>query len=97
MARKPSVILTPSEKKEAVSGIKTASKAAKTELAAIHKERKTLDREYLAANKELKKNHDAAIKALDKREKDAQKSAVSADFELSKLVGPPKAVPSPTS
>lgn len=83
MARKQSVILTPAEKKLAVSDAKDVVKQAKADLSNAMKARKQLDSEYNKAVKLNDKLTTAAVKALSKAEND-----------LLKLV-PPKAVPSP--
>ena len=83
MARKQSVILTPAEKKAAVSTAKDAVKSAKARLTLVNKTRKTLDSEYTKA-----------VKASDKDIAAAQKALTSAEAELLKL-DPPKAEPSP--
>ena len=86
MARKQSVILTPAEKKAAVSAAKDAVKSAKAKLAEVSKARKALDSEY---NK--------AAKTSDKDIAAAQKAVTTAEAELLKLNPPPapKAEPSP--
>lgn len=83
MARKQSVILTPTEKKVAVSTAKDAVKSAKTRLTVVNKARKALDSEYTKA-----------VKASDKDIAAAQKALTSAEAELLKL-NPPMAEPSP--
>ena len=85
MARKPSVILTPAEKKEAASKAKDAVKAAKTALAAGEKARKELD-----------KNYATAIKASDKSLAALKKDLTGAEAAFAAL-NPPKATPSPTA
>ncbi len=86
MARKQSVILTPAEKKAAVSTAKDAVKSAKAKLAEVNKARKSLDSEYAKA-----------VKASDKDIAAAQKAVTSAETGLLKLNPPvaPKAEPSP--
>lgn len=86
MARKQSVILTPAEKKAAVSTAKDAVKNAKARLTLVNKARKALDREFTKA-----------VKASDKDIAAAQKALTSAEAELLKLDPPPapKAEPSP--
>ena len=86
MARKQSVILTPTEKKLAVGTAKDAVKSAKANLAEVNKARKALDSEYTKA-----------VKASDKGIAAAQKALTSAEAELLKLNSPPapKAEPSP--
>ena len=83
MARKPSVILTPAEKKLAVGNAKETVKAAKVDLSNAIKARKQLDNEY---NK--------AIKLNDKLTTAAEKALLKAENDLLKVV-PAKAVPSP--
>ncbi len=85
MARKPSVILTPAEKKAAVTNAKDAVKAAKAALADAERERK-----------QLEKTHAAQLKASDKNLAALRKDLTDAEKSLNALV-PPKAVPSPTS
>lgn len=86
MARKQSVILTPAEKKAAVSTAKDAVKSAKARLTEVNKARKALDSEYAKA-----------VKASDKDIAAAQKELTRAEGELLKLNPPaaPKAEPSP--
>ncbi|GIV03833.1 MAG: hypothetical protein KatS3mg015_2663 [Fimbriimonadales bacterium] len=86
MARKQSVILTPAEKKAAISAAKDAVKSAKAKLAEVNKARKALDSEYAKA-----------VKASDKDIAAAQKAVAHAEAELLKLNPPaaPKAKPSP--
>jgi len=86
MARKQSVILTPAEKKAAVSAAKDALKKAKAELAGVTKARKALDSEYAKD-----------VKASDKAIAAAQKAVTRAEAELLKLnpSPAPKAEPSP--
>ena len=86
MARKQSVILTPAEKKAAISAAKDAVKSAKAKLAEVNKARKALDSEYAKA-----------VKASDKDIAAAQKEVARAEAELLKLNPPaaPKAEPSP--
>ena len=86
MARKKSVILTPAEKKLAVSAAKDAVKSAKAKLAEVIKARKALDSEYAKA-----------VKVSDKDIAAAQKALASAEAELMELnpSPTPKAEPSP--
>lgn len=86
MARKQSVILTPAEKKAAISTAKDAVKSAKARLDLANKARKALDSEFTKA-----------VKASDKDIAAAQKALTSAEAELLKLNPPPapKAEPSP--
>lgn len=86
MARKQSVILTPTEKKVAINAAKLAVKEAKAKLAEVNKARKALDREYAKA-----------VKASDKDIADAQKAITRAEAELLRFDPPPapKAEPSP--
>lgn len=85
MARKPSVILTPAEKKEAAGKAKDAVKAAKAALAAGEKARKELDKNYAAATKAS----DKSLAALKKDLTSAEAASVA--------LNPPKATPSPTA
>lgn len=86
MARKQSVILTPAEKKAAISTAKDAVKSAKARLDLVNRARKALDSGFTKA-----------IKASDKDIAAAQKALTSAEAELLKLNPPPapKAEPSP--
>lgn len=86
MPRKQSVILTPTEKKAAISAAKDAVKSAKVKLAEVNKARKALDSEYAKA-----------VKTSDKEIAAAQKDVARAEAELLKLNPPaaPKAEPSP--
>ena len=86
MARKQSVILTPAEKKAAISTAKDAVKSAKARLTLVNKTRKALDSEYTKA-----------VKASDKDIAAAKKAVTAAEAELLKLNPPPapKAEPSP--
>ena len=83
MARKPSVILTPAEKKLAVADAKDVVKQAKADLSNAIKARKGLDSEY-----------SKAVKLNDKLQTAAEKALLKAESDLLKLV-PAKAVPSP--
>ena len=85
MARKPSVILTPAEKKVAVTTAKDAVKSAKAALAEAEKARKALDKDYATK-----------VKASDKALAALRKDLTGAESDLLKL-SPPKAVPSPTT
>ena len=96
MARAPSVILTPAEKKLAVTNAKEASKAAKANHAALTKERSKLEKDYSAAVKaaekahkatisELDKNFKASIKESDKALKAADAASVKAEADVLKL------------
>jgi hypothetical protein len=85
MARKPSVILTPAEKKQAVTGTKEAIKASRIKLSTLTKERKLLDKEYTAATKANLKE-EAAVK----------KDLIKLELELNNLV-PPRAVATSTA
>lgn len=85
MARKPSVILTPAEKKAAINDAKAALKAAKAALSAAERERKALE-----------KTHQQQIKASDRALAALRKDVTTAEAALLKLT-PPKAVPSPVT
>lgn len=97
MARKQSVILTPTEKRAAVKDAKAAVKDAKTRLAEANKARKALDREYAMAVKERDREYAKAVKASGMDIAVAQKAVTRAEAELLKLSPPPapKAEPSP--
>jgi hypothetical protein len=85
MARKTSVILTPIEKKLAVSDAKIALKDAKTSLAGLLKARKDIESDYAKAVK----LSDRLIKGANA---DVQK--LEAGFLA---LSPPKATPSPVA
>lgn len=98
MARKPSVILTPTEKKSLVDKAKQDVKQFKTEIAEHTKERSWLEKDHAKALKALVKDHEEALKLIDKDIKAANKALVSAENELLKLnppATPAPAVPSP--
>ena len=104
MARKQSVILTPAEKKAAVSEAKIEVKEAKAKLAGVGKARKALDSEYTKAvkvsdraRKALDSEYAKAVKASDRDIAAAQKAVTRAEAELLKINPPPapKAKPSP--
>ncbi len=83
MSRKQSVIMSPTEKKEAIALAKATVKNAKLVLSDAEKERKELD-----------KNYNSAVKVSDRTLAAAQKDLAQAEAKLAGLV-PPKAVPSP--
>ncbi len=96
MARAPSVILTPAEKKLAVNNAKEAAKAAKVGQTTLSKERSKLEKDYAAAVKAAEKAHKTAISDLEKVFKTAVKesdkaikaadlASVKADADLLKL------------
>ena len=106
MARKQSVILTPTEKKAAVSTAKDAVKSAKARLTVVNEARKALDAVESAkdrltvvnkAREALDSEYTKAVKASDKDIAAAQKALNNAEAELLKLNPPPapKAEPSP--
>lgn len=88
MARKSSVIMTPSEKKEAVKAAREAVREAKAELSSVNKARKQLDKQY-----------NADVRASDRLIKAAEKALTKAEADLLKIAPPaPKkevAEPSP--
>lgn len=97
MARAPSVILTPAEKKMAVSNAKEAAKQAKVALNTLTKTRTAAEKEYASALKDLKKTYDSAVatatktftaltKESDKALKNANAAVTKADADLLKLV-----------
>lgn len=96
MARSPSVILTPAEKKLAISNAKDAARAAEKAHAALSKDRAALDKDHTAKLKELEKNHNKAVaeatkeyntlvKASDKALKDAGVGVTKANTDLLKF------------
>lgn len=91
MARKPSVILTPTEKKLGIASAKEAVKTAKVVLATTNKARKDLDRAYAVATKQSDKDIAAANKALSNAESDLVKLNPPA------VTTATLAVPSPTT
>ena len=97
MARASSVILTPAEKKLAVSNAKDLAKAAKGKHAGLIKDRAALDKAHAAKLKELEKAHKAAVaeatkayttaaKESDKAIKAAAVESTKAEADLLKLV-----------
>ena len=86
--RNQSVILTPTEKRQAVAEAKEAVRVAKIALAEVLNERKALDRDY-----------NAAIKINDKRTLATKGELTRAENQLLRVnpAAAPKAVPSPTS
>lgn len=88
MARAKSVILTPAEKKLAITNAKDAAKSAKTKHAALTKNRGTLDKAHAAKLKELKKAYDAAVskatKAYNTAAKESDKALKAASNDLTK-------------
>ena len=110
MARTPSVILTPAEKKLAVSTAKDAAKSAKVAHSELAKARAKLEKDHAAALKLLERNHreavvtatktfNTAVKESDKAIKLAAAAMTKADADLIKLVPPVATAPAglPTS
>ena len=106
MARAPSVILTPAEKKLAVNNAKEAAKAAKAKHAGLTKDRAALDKAHVAELKKLEKTYKAgvaeitkayttAVKESDKAIKVATAELTKADADLLKLV--PTVAPTATA
>ena len=103
MARVPSIILTPTQKKEATVDAKLTASKTKAALAELNKARKALvdeqtktDKAAIKASEAASKVHLAKLKEQDKLIAVAQKAATTADQKLLALV-PPKAVSSPTA
>lgn len=102
MARKPSVILTPTEKKELVGSHKANLKAVTAKHAEILKARATLAKEHAAFLKANEKLVASKVKELEKANKLSDKELVSLEKTASSLeqvlhgLNPPKAVASPT-
>jgi ribosome maturation protein Sdo1 len=88
MARTPSVILTPAEKKLAVNSAKEAVKSAKVKHASLTKDRAALEKAHTAQLKELEKAHAAMLKELEKahtvKMKELDKTIKLAAAELTK-------------
>ena len=88
MARASSVILTPAEKKLAVSNAKDSAKAAKAKHAGLTKDRAALDKAHVAKLKKLEKDHRAAVaeatKAYTTAAKESDKAIKVATAELTK-------------
>lgn len=78
MARKSIVIMTPSEKKEAVKAAREAVREAKAELSTVNKARKQLDKQY-----------NADVRASDRLIKAAEKALTKAEADLLKIAPPP--------
>ena len=98
MARKPSVILTPAEKKQAVGAHKNNIKDLKTRLATQLKDSKTLDKDYKKESQTLLGNYTKTKKAIDKEIATLNKLLTTEETNLLAINPPPtpKAVPSPT-
>jgi hypothetical protein len=102
MARAPSIILTPAEKKMAVNSAKEAVKSAKAKHASLIKDRAALEKAHAVKLKELEKAHAVKLKELDKTIKLAATELTKAEANLLKLVPAPKtesewAVPTETA
>ena len=95
MARKPSVILTPAEKKAEASDVKALLKEAKDELKLSTASRKATDKEFTTAVKALEKQYASDVKASDKNLAALSKDIAALEGKLDGLV-PKKATPSPT-
>lgn len=93
MARKQSVILTPTQKKEIQSSAKTALKTQRTQHAELSLTIKRLTKAFEAANKERTKAFEAELKTLNKELARVNKEIAAAEATLSDLA---PAVPSPT-
>ena len=96
MARKPSVILTPTEKKAAAADVKNQLKASMGSLKTAESARKALDKKYAADVKALAKAYETAVKASDKEQAGLNKEVAQLTAKHTNLV-PMKAVPSPTN
>ena len=96
MARKPSVILTPTEKKAAAADVKNQLKAAMDNLKTAEAARKALDKKYAADVKAAAKAYDSAVKAGDKELASLNKEVAQLTAKHMHLV-PVKAVPSATN
>lgn len=102
MARAPSVILTPAEKKLATNRLKDAVKTTAAALAANRKEVAALDKILATETATLKKQHAAAIKIALKAQKtlasEAEKArAAHEQFGIASAPQAKKAVPSSTA
>ena len=88
MARAPSVILTPAEKKLAISNAKESAKSAKTKHAGLVKDRAALDKAHAAKLKELDKAYKAAVaeatKSYTTASKESDKAIKLATVDLTK-------------
>ena len=98
MARKPSVILTPTEKKAALADAKAALKTAKAEHAKPVSERKAATSAYQKEAKAAADAFSAKLKVLDRTVQTAEKNVTAAERAVLTLAPPAadKAVPSPT-
>lgn len=83
--RKPSVVLTPAEKKQATADAKQTVKDLKAQHAALLKQRKEAEKAHAAFIKQHEKDVAAVVKTLDKAEQTLNGLA------------PAKAVPSKTA
>lgn len=97
MARKPSVILTPTEKKQAVTTAKDVVKTAKAELARLTAASNDAAKAHKKAVGELEAKHAAFLKVSTRNIAAAKKELDKAEQALLALTGPPAAVPSPTT
>lgn len=102
MARAPSVILTPAEKKLATNRLKDAVKTTAAALAANRKEVAALDKILATETATLKKQHAAAVKVLVKAQKslaaEAEKARIAYEaFGAATAPAAKKAVPTATA
>lgn len=111
MARKPSSIFdgkkSAEDKKEQTTTARTTAKEAKAQLAALTKERATVDRDHAKLVKSLEADHKKAlaeavkaynviVKESDKALRAAKTSLERAELSLTKITGGPKAKPTET-
>lgn len=98
MSRKPSVILTPTERKASLQTAKGDAKTAKTELARLNKESSVLNKEYLKANKAREVEYEKNLKAIAKAVMACSRDVTKAEDAISQLEFPKssRAKPSPT-
>jgi hypothetical protein len=101
MARKPSVIMTPTERKIAVGNAKQAVKAAGARLNALDRATKSMSKAHQKSAAELAKQAkkgqaalDKALKAQERARAKVQKEQIKAEQALVKLA-PPQAADSP--
>jgi len=98
MARKQSVILTPTQKKELLTAAKESIKTLRTKHAELTLQSKRLTKAFEAANKERLKAYEADTKTLNKDLAGISKALAAAEAKLAELnpAPAPAAVASPT-
>jgi len=100
MARKASVIMTPTERKIAVGNAKQAVKAASARLSELDRATKSISKSHTKAAQDLAKAakkgqaaHDKAVKAQERARAKILKEQVKAEQALAKLAPPDTGTP----